>query len=171
MPCRLPLAMVLAFLAVPLSTPAQQKPAIGMLHPYVSLYSDTFSLELPLPESKQGVHSVRLEAKIDEKGDGQGLLILDPNASNFDEWGNTIRPRNHELLPLVRLDCSLKFLKEDGGSSLFEIQGPKVTSRLSLMVETKKLSFNRFLVRGKDGQVKYVVPLLAPEPKPARESF
>jgi hypothetical protein len=46
MSCGLPLAMALAFLAVPPSTPAQQKPAIGMLHPYVSLYSDTFSLEV-----------------------------------------------------------------------------------------------------------------------------
>ena len=110
-----------------------------------------------------------------------GTLEFDPNAPaapTFDEFGF---PTYAAALPPVKLECTLKFVKKRkvtvrlenriGGPEkeeewlLFEIAGPKLTSRLSLAMRADGSS-GRLLVHGKDGKVKYVVDVTTPPPPP-----
>ena len=40
---------------------------------------------LPLPESDKPVYRISLTAKVDAKGEGSGVLVLDPTVTAFDE--------------------------------------------------------------------------------------
>jgi hypothetical protein len=81
----------------------------------------------------------------------------------------------------VKLEFTLKFVKKktfqlpesgrvaapirDVDYVLFEIEGPKITSRLFLATEDKQLSkWARLLVHGKDGKVQYSVGITTPPP-------
>src|SRR5262249_39956630 len=124
---------------------AQEKAAI-------ELRSGLVSPALPLQESEKGVYGVRLTAQIDRKGEGNGSLELDPKAPTFDECGYVTTGGG--VAP-VKLDCTLKFVKKgkvrvnaDGRPGgplkevewlLFEIQGPKITSRLYLATRAENL--------------------------------
>jgi hypothetical protein len=72
----------------------------------------------------------------------------------------------------VTLDCTLKLIKEDKGRRLFEVRGPKIVTRLSLVVEKDIAPWGdgRLLVYGKDREVRYVVdfwqPRASPQPGP-----
>jgi hypothetical protein len=158
---------------------AQEKAAI-------ELRSGLVSPALPLPENEKGVYGVRLTAQIDKKGEGSGALELDPNAPSFDEFGYVTTGGG--VAP-VKLDCTLKFVKKGkvrvnaegrvGGPIkevewlLFELQGPKITSRLFLATRAENLvpgpggrgiADGRLLVHDKDGKVKYVVDVHRPPP-------
>src|SRR5262249_31795279 len=120
---------------------------------------------LPLAESAKGVYGFRLTAKVDEKGDVGGALELDPNPPKYDEFGFDTSLGD---LPSVKLQCTLKFVKKAkfevplegrlGAPTkkeewlLFEIRGPKITSRLLLATPTaEKWDWARILVSEKDG--------------------
>jgi hypothetical protein len=70
--------------------------------------------------------------------------------------------------PQVTLDCTLKLIKEDKRRRLFEVRGPKIDTRLSLVVERDIAPWGdgRLLVHGKDGEVRYVVDVWQPRAKP-----
>jgi hypothetical protein len=154
----------------------------------IELHSGLVSPGLPLPESDKGVYGIRLTAKVDKKGEGNGTLELDPNAPTFDEFGYLTT--DAKLAP-VKLECKLKFVKKGkvrvnaGGRPggplkevewlLFEIQGPKITSRLFLATRAESLvpgpggrgvADGRLLVHDKDGKVQYVVDVQRPPPPP-----
>jgi hypothetical protein len=138
----------------------------------VDLRSDQLGTPgLPLAESAKGVYGFRLTAQVDNKGEGSGVLELDPNAPAFDEFGFVKAAGD---LPPVKLDCTLKFVKKSkfrvplearlGAPTkevewlLVEVRGPKIVSRLFLATPTaEKLSYGLLLVQGSDGKVKYVV--------------
>lgn len=141
-----------------------------------------FELALPLPESKHGVHKVELMFKLDHKGKGKGkgVLTLDPNGFQYDEFGNVQKfgetgPPNTTYFAVerafarVELECRLVMVKENkkSGQRLFEITGPKITSRLAVMfVSGKEASQGRFLVRAKTGKFKYAINLQPSERRP-----
>jgi hypothetical protein len=129
---------------------------------------------LPLPESDKGVYGVRLTVAVDQKGEGRGTLVLEPNAPTYDEFGFVTTAG---ALPPVKLECTLKLVRKarfDLGSVrprppeewlLFRIQGPKITSRLSLATPVEdKLTSGRLLVHDKDGKVQYAVDVWRPGP-------
>jgi hypothetical protein len=133
---------------------------------------------LPLAESAKGVYGFRLTAQVDEKGDVSGALELDPNQPKYDEFGFVTSLGD---LPSVKLQCTLKFMKkakfevplegrlgaptQEVEWQLFEIRGPKITSRLFLATPTaEKWAWGRILVSEKDGMVKYVIPVREPGP-------
>lgn len=124
---------------------------------HLDLQSGSLSPGLPLGEVEGGVHRVRLVAQLDEEGEGEGTLTLDPNAPEYEEFGMETTAGS---LPSAMLRCRLKFVKRGGPCRLYEIRGPKITSRLSLVTERTPASSGRLLVLGKEGKVKYVVPLL-----------
>ena len=145
----------------------------------VELQSEFIKPALPLAESDFGAYGVRLTAQVDKQGAGSGTLELDPNAPaapTFDEFGF---PTYAAGLPPVKLECTLKLVKKRkvwvnlegrlGGPEkeeewlLFEIMGPKLSSRLSLAMLADGSS-GRLLVHGKDGKVKYVVGVTTPPP-------
>lgn len=140
-------------------------------------------LGLPLEESTKPVYAVRLTAQVDEKGEGNGTLVLDPTGlPAYDEFGF---PGAAPVVPAVKLDCTLKLVKKTVKSytsrrlgapesetveikeewRLYAIKGPKINSRLFLaMVDSRHWVDGRFLVQGTDGRVKYVVDLHMPPP-------
>jgi uncharacterized protein (TIGR03067 family) len=128
--------------------------------PEVQFESAPFSTDLPLTESKAAVHRVVLKCRL---ADGSaGTLTLDPSVLKFDEFGN---PAAGVPSPVVTLDCTLKLLKKDKQQQLYEIRGPKIVSRLSLVAYKDIMPWGdgRLLVRGKGGEVKYVIDLQLPQ--------
>jgi hypothetical protein len=65
----------------------------------------------------------------------------------------------------VKLDFTLKLVKKDGDRRLYEVRGPKIKSRLSLVVFRGVMPWGggRLLVLGKDGEVRYAINLRLPQ--------
>src|SRR5688572_23206692 len=61
--------------------------------PGLVLQSAHFSPGLSLRESKTPIHAISLKADVNEEGDGTGKLYLNPNAPQYDEYGDLIDGR------------------------------------------------------------------------------
>jgi hypothetical protein len=176
---RLALVAVIA-MATPGTGPASQPGKLDL-----DLRSDTIGvLGLPLAENAKPVFRVSLTAKVGENGEGSGVLVLDPTGPPaYDEFGF---PGAATVQPLVKLDCSLKFLKKTvkvyasrrlGAPesetevfkdewSLYALTGPKITSRLFLALVPGSYGHQgRLLVHDEAGKVKYVIDLRPPPPQ------
>lgn len=123
-----------------------------------------FSTDLPLAESKEPIHWLRLACQL--KDGGAGTLTLDPTVPKFNEFGDPVD--GGKPLPQITLECSLKLIKTESGRSIFEIRGPKITTRMALVVEKDIAPWGdgRLLVHGKGGEVRYVVDLYLPKARP-----
>jgi hypothetical protein len=145
------LKLLVAVIVFSTAAPAAAQPAD------VRYYCDTFSTDLPLAESKGPVHGIDLQCRLADGG--ACTLTLNPNVPKFDEFGELVEGGGRA--PLVTLHCVLKLVKKDEARQLYEIRGPKVVSRLSLVA----LPFDspqgdgRLLVHGKDGEVRYAISL------------
>jgi hypothetical protein len=139
---------------------------------------------LPLAESDKWVFGVFLKAEVVKKGSGRGTLVLEPNAPSFDEFN--FRTTN-STLPPVRLECTVNLVKThtfvkshqrlgavradswEEEWRLYQIQGPKITSRLFLAMRAKSPTHPdpsyRLLIHDKDGKVKYAVDVAPPPPQ------
>jgi hypothetical protein len=166
-------AMLFAVLAPGLLTAGEPEKST------VELRCDSLVSALPLIEDAECVYGIRLTAQVDENGEGDGTLELDPNAPAYDEFGFQATGSD---LPLVKLECTLKLVKKkkiqlpehlgvaaplvDVEWVLIEIQGPRITRPLFLATETNVWSWARLLVHDENGKVKYVVPVRSPPPPP-----
>jgi hypothetical protein len=141
---------------------------------------------LVLAECEKPVFKIQLTAKVDRDGEGKGTLVLDPTPPAVDEFG---LPEVAAAPPVVKLECSLKFLKskkipvlpavpaafcapdaEEAECRLYEITGPKITSRLTLAVDFGSWMSARLIVSDKDGKNRVMVPLHAP-PRQERQQI
>lgn len=145
----------------------------------VELGSDQIGiLGMPLAESMDPIYRVRLTAIVDEQGEGEGVLILDPTGlPEYDDFGF---PGLAPDVPLIELNCKIKRIKRmvktyvmrrRGAAEneteeykedwrLYSITGPKITTRLFLaMVESRRWSDGRLIVKSPENKVKYVVDL------------
>jgi uncharacterized protein (TIGR03067 family) len=129
--------------------------------PEVRFESAVFATDLIVPESKGGIHRVALTVR---HADGAaGKLTFDPTAPKFDAFGDPVA--GGKPLPVVTLECTLKLVKADKDRRLYELRGPKVASRLSLVLYKGMMPWGdaRLLVHDRDGQVRYVIDLARPE--------
>ncbi len=127
----------------------------------VQLGSDLLATDLRLAESRQAVRRVLVRVR---PADGSaGTLTLDPNAPRLDEFGDAVG--GGKPSPLVKLNFTLKLVKKDRARWLYEVRGPKVQSRLSLVVFRGAMPWGdgRLLVRDKDGGVRYAINLRLPQ--------
>jgi hypothetical protein len=133
--------------------------------PGVQFVSETFSTDLPLAESKEPIHWLRQQCRLADGG--AGALTLDPSVPKFNEFGDP--GAGGKPSPQVTLDCTLKLIKSDDGRRLFEIRGPKIVTRLSLVVEKDIAPWGdgRLLIHAKGGEVRYLVDLYQRRAKPA----
>ncbi len=146
----------------------------------VNLLSETLMIGLPLHECEKAVHQFRLEGYVDSKGEGKGTLEFDSNPPHYDELG---LQSTDATVPPLKLECTLKLVKkkkvetpESGrpGAPLvevvweiYEIQGPRITSKLSLVRQGEGWGWGRLLVHDKDGKVRYVAGMSHPRiPEP-----
>jgi hypothetical protein len=143
--------LLVAFLLFLPAAPVLAQPA------NVQFVSDTFSTDLPLAESKEGVHRLILQCRLADGG--AGTLTLDPNVPKYDEFGDLVA--GDKPLPLVTLDCTLKLIKKAKERQLYEVRGPKITSRLFVVAFPFDSPWGdgRLLVHGKGGEVRYVIGL------------
>jgi uncharacterized protein (TIGR03067 family) len=128
--------------------------------PEVRLESAVFSTDLILPESQEAVHRVRLTCRL---ADGEaGTLTFDPTAPTFDEFGDPALAG--KPAPAVTVDVTLKLVKSEKGRQLFDLRGPKLTSRLSVVEYPHPMAWGdaRLLVRGKDGRARHAINLRLP---------
>jgi hypothetical protein len=123
----------------------------------VRLESAVRPTDLPLPECPAAVRRVGLTVR---PADGEsGTLTLDPNAPGLDEFGDPAAGQQQK--PAATLAVTLKLVKARKGRQLYELRGPKVASRLSLVV-TENLApvgHARLLVHGRGGEVRYAIDL------------
>ena len=147
--------------------------------PTLELHSSVLAQGLPLPESAKGVYGFALTAHVNQDGEGKGTLELNPNAPTFDEFGFMT---TNNTLPVVKLECTLKFVKKQtyemltehrpGAPTksvewrLFAIQGPKLSSRLFLASHTDQVigATNRLLVKDEAGKTRHAVDVYTPLP-------
>ncbi len=143
-------------------------------------------LGMPLAESTAPIYRVRLSATVDEHGEGDGFIVLDPTGlPAYDEFGF---PGATEVIPVIKLECKFKRLKRTVKTyvsrrlgapeneavehkedwRLYSITGPKISTRLYVAtVESRQWLDGRFLVKEDDDKVKYVVNLQEPpQPEP-----
>jgi hypothetical protein len=124
-----------------------------------------------LAESNKVVYGLALTATVDKKGEGSGILQLDLNAPTYDEFGFATVAH---ALPPVKLKCTLKFVKKkriefheprlrEEDWLLFKVEGPKLTSRLSLALLADR-SVGHLLVHGKGGKVTHAIFVSTPGP-------
>jgi uncharacterized protein (TIGR03067 family) len=128
--------------------------------PEIQFDSDILPTDLQLAESKEAVRRVIL--KVRPADGGTGTLALDSNAPKLDEFGEAIG--GGKPSPVVKLDFTLKLDKKEKDRRLYEIRGPKIESRLSLMIYSNIMPWGdgRLLVHGKDGEVRYAINLRLP---------
>jgi hypothetical protein len=128
---------------------------------FVGEFSTT---DLPLAESKAPVHRMFLKCRLADGG--AGTLTLDPSVPKFNEFGDQVD--GGKPSPPVILNCTLKLIKKDKDRQLYEIRGPKIVSRLSLVAYRDIMPWGdgRLLVHGMDGEVRYVIGMYIPRPKP-----
>jgi uncharacterized protein (TIGR03067 family) len=129
--------------------------------PESRLDSPVFSTDLLLPESKEAIHRVALKCRL---ADGEsGTLTLDPTAPKFGAFGDPAPVGKPS--PPVTVDFTLKLVKSEIGRNLFELRGPTVSSRLSLVAyaDTTPSGDGRLLVRDKAGDVRQVIDLTVPD--------
>ena len=152
------LALLVGGILVFATAPAAAQP------PDVQLLSNTVSTDLLLAESREPIHWLRLQCRLADGG--KGTLTLDPTVPKFNEFGDPVA--GGKPSPKVTLECTLKLIKEDKGRRLFEVRGPKIDTRLSLVVEKDIAPWGdgRLLVHGKHGEVRYVVDVWQPRAKP-----
>ncbi len=134
--------------------------------PNIELQSAPLTPALVLDESRRPVHQVRLLVESDAK---HGTLILDPNAPEFDEFGDLVggivTPQSggkHGVLPAIELKCVIDFVKEGREKwLLFRLTGAKITSPMLVATRGPILDAGpaRFLVLGDDKKVKTVIDL------------
>jgi uncharacterized protein (TIGR03067 family) len=127
----------------------------------VQFDSDLLPTDLRLAESKEPVRRVLVKVR---PSDGcVGTLTLDPNAPSLDEFGEAAG--RGKPAPVVKLDFVLKFAKKGGDRRLYEVRGPQIKSRLSLVVFRGVMPWGegRLLVHGEDGKVRYALNLRLPQ--------
>jgi uncharacterized protein (TIGR03067 family) len=162
------------FCAGPRATEFTTKPGDGRIYsilrrgkpeairpPEVRFDSAAFSTDLLVPESKKAIHRVALKCR---PADGEaGTLTLDPTEVKLDAFGDPVA--GGKASPVVTLECTLKIIKVEKDRQLYELRGPKVVSRLSLVVYKDMMPWGdgRLLVHGEDGEVRYVIDLARPE--------
>jgi hypothetical protein len=157
-------ALTLAFVALVL-IPGAAAPAEPERTP-IDLSGEIDGRGLALAETDKPVYRVHLTARVDEKGEGKGTLVLDVTPRKVDEFGIP----QPAPVDVIKLECSLKLLRkqkiaqEPAGPPkveveyrLYEITGPKVTSRLSLATEGGSWASARFLVSDKEGKNRIAV--------------
>ncbi len=128
---------------------------------------------LPLStDSKYGMYyGFHVAGQWQSSTEGSGTLHLDPNPPVYDEFGYASQTTE---LPMVKLALTLKFVKKGkvtvnvdgriGGQekeiewSLFEVKGPKITSKLYLALKPdERWLSGRLLVHDDQGKVKQAV--------------
>jgi len=139
----------------------------------VDLRSEVLVPGVTMRETKQPVSQVQLMVRLDKKGSGTGTLVLNANMPEIDEFGTAFLKGN---VPPSRLDCEVKFVKKGrvqvrAGPPpeewlLYQIIGPKITTRLFVATPGPGLAAGRLVVWRDDMTVAAVVPLAAPPSGP-----
>jgi hypothetical protein len=151
------------------------------------LRSSVISPPLQLPDAKQPVYGIGLDAELNAKGDsGKGTLTLHLTPPSYDEYGDFVTGTEVDQVvrkiaahvPPVTLECRLSLEKvgfigrvNQGGvpRSLYKIEGPKVRSNLYYATTGPGLTSGRLLIRDKDDHVQFVVEMTHLKPVKYKE--
>jgi hypothetical protein len=137
-------------------------------------------LPLSIQDKYLTIYGFRLAGNLKPSSGGGGVLEFNPNGPVYDEFGYVSQGYG---LPWVKHDCTFKFVKKGtvrvqvgrriGGEekdiewTLYEIKGPKITSKLFLAMEQNEgQPHGRLLVHDDQGKVKNAVTLWGPDPRP-----
>jgi uncharacterized protein (TIGR03067 family) len=137
------------------------KPGAKPRPPETHFVSAVFPTDLLVTECKKPVRRVTLTCR---PADGEtATLTLDPTERKFDAFGDPVA--DGKSAPVVTVEGTLRLVKAEKDRQLYELHGPKVVSRLSLVVnkDIAATGDGRLLVHGPRGEVRYVIDLIRPE--------
>ncbi len=142
---------------------------------HVELRSWIVATGMSWPESKHRIHWVSLVVDADQKGEGRGTLVLNPNPPGFDEYGDLVTgwetkqfDTQRQTLPLIEFECRLDYVKSGAVErvndapvtrQIYRLSGPKIKSKLSIATTGPGLTSGRLLVHDAKGRVESVVEL------------
>lgn len=148
----------------------------------LELNSEYFASGLPVSIQDKYVtaYGFRLTGSLKPGSGGGGVLMYNPNGPTFDEFGYVSQTYDQQW---VGQECTLKFVKKGtvrvqvgrriGGEekdiewTLYEIKGPKITSKLFLaMKQNEGQLHGRLLLHDDQGKVKNAVNVYGPDPRP-----
>ena len=144
--------------------------------PPLDLRSKILTPPVAIEKDAPPFHEIRLRGKIDDKGEGRGVLTFDPNAPTFDAFGTgRILGSGKQQ---VRLDVNIQFVRtgrtqiEAGPPPeqwyLYRITGDKLQTSIGLAAPDRKLLSGRLLIYDQDKKIKSVVKLSNPFPPGSR---
>lgn len=137
-------------------------------------------LPITLQDKYHTIYSFRITGSLKPNSGGSGVLEFNPNGPVYDEFGYVSQGHG---LPWGKHDCTLKFVKKGtvrvqigrriGAEekeiewTLYEIKGPKISSKLFLAMEQNEgQPHGRLLVHDDQGKVKSAVTVWGPDPRP-----
>lgn len=140
----------------------------------------TMGMALSLQDNYHTIYSFRLSGNLKPQTGGSGVLEFNPNGPVYDDFGHVSQGSG---LPWEKYDCTFKFVKKGTVSTrvsarigseekevkwvLYEIKGPKITSKLFLALEQNEGQMHgRLLVHDIQGKVKNAVTVWGPDPRP-----
>ena len=127
-------------------------------------FSREQSLNLTFAESMLPIQRVHVNLRFDDAGQLVGSLKLDPNRLDYNEFGEETGRETEQSE--MSFDCTLKLQKEADGKRLYSLRGPKIISRLSMVLTQIDYAPGRLLIHDKAGKVKQIVELYQPLPEP-----
>jgi hypothetical protein len=97
--------------------------------------------------------SVHLSATLDDKGGGDGTLILDPNRLEIDRFGDFTGKSTTIAVQELKVTLEEVKLKDPpkGGRKLFEVKGHRLDKRLFLVIPPKGWTTYRLVTVDKEG--------------------
>ncbi|MDG2012604.1 MAG: Hint domain-containing protein [Pirellulaceae bacterium] len=140
--------------------------------PSLDLRSQVLTPPIVINKDAPAFYEIRLRGEIDDKGEGRGVLILDPNAPTFDAFGTglVLDSKNQQ----VRLDIKIEFVRTGRTRikaglppkewDLYRVTGVKLQAPIGLATPNKKLFSGRLLIYDQGRTIKSVVELSNPFP-------
>ncbi|MFT3880554.1 MAG: hypothetical protein QM703_12935 [Gemmatales bacterium] len=168
-------ALLLSLLVVFPAWPDDKEKALDMHSDYV-----VSGMPLSIQDKYHTFYSFRFSGNLKPGSGGSGVFEFNPNGPVYDEFGSVSQGYG---LQWVKLDCALKYVKrgivktrishrigsdeKDVEWVLFEMKGPKITSRLFLALEQNEGQMHgRLLVHDDQGKVRNAVTVWGPDPRP-----
>lgn len=140
--------------------------------PPLDLRSPILTPPVSIEKGRAAFYSFRLDGKIDEKGEGRGVLTLNPNPPEFDAFGTGLISSSKQKE--VKINVSIHFVRSgrtqiEAGPPpeewyLYRITSDKLPSPIGLSAPDRTLLSGRLLISGERERIISVVELRNPFP-------
>jgi len=117
----------------------------------LSLTTDYLLERVAVAQTPFGGHWLRLQVTLENTGNGEGRLEIDPNIQGYNEFGD---PSSVTEIATFALNVAVEAVKLQDpakkGRRRYELKGEKLTTRLFLVVSPPEVGLSRLIVQSKE---------------------